>query len=286
MAEKPELLAAYWTIAGDRWPMGPTEVSPFSLRERCEAAAAAGYTGLGLVIQDIAANRDTMGLKGMKALFDDTGMKHVEVEFLGDWYETGDKRVASDRIRKELIEAALELGARDIKGSGEMYGEAIDIPHYAAELAKWSDEAKAVGADVAIEVLPFTNLRDLKTAKKMLDLAGRENAGLCIDIWHMARGNIPYEEVAAFPLKYIKSVELNDATAEVKGSLWEDTIHERVYPGEGAFDVPAFIRAIKATGWNSFWSIEVLSRAYRVMPLKDQAKRSYDTTIEMFEKAG
>ena len=45
-----ELLASYWTIAGDRYPGGPTEVSPFSLRERCEAASAAGYTGLGLVI--------------------------------------------------------------------------------------------------------------------------------------------------------------------------------------------------------------------------------------------
>ena len=286
MSKKPELLAGYWTIAGDREPMGPTEVSEYSLRERVEAASAAGYTGLGLVIQDIAYNREKIGLKGMKRLFDDNGIKHVEVEFLGDWFETGEKRRESDRIRHELTEAAAELGARDIKGSGQMYGETIDIELYAREFAQWCDEAKAVGADVAIEVLPFTNIRDLKTSKKILDLAGRDNGGLCIDIWHMARGNIPYSEVAEFPLKYIKSVELNDAMPKVKESMWLDTIRERVYPGEGCFDVPAFIRAIKATGWDDFWSVEVLSKKYRVTSLKDQAKRSFDTTIVAVCRSG
>lgn len=286
MSKTPELLAGYWTIAGDREPMGSTEVSEYSLRERVEAIAEAGYTGIGLVIQDIAHNRATMGLKGMKQLFDDNGIKHVEVEFLGDWFETGEKRRDSDRIRHELTEAAAELGARDIKGSGQMYGETIDVELYAREFAQWCDEAKAVGADVAIEVLPFTNISELKTAKKLLDLADRPNGGLCIDIWHMARGNVPYSEVAEFPLKYIKSVELNDAMPEVKESMWLDTIRERVYPGEGSFDVPAFIRAIKATGWDDFWSVEILSKKYRVTPLKEQAKRSFDTTMEMFEKAG
>lgn len=286
MTKTPELLAAYWTIAGDREPMAPTEVSPYTLRERVETAAAAGYVGIGLVVQDIIASKEKLSLKGMKQIFDDNGIKHVEVEFLGDWYETGDKRAKSDRIRKELLEAAAELGARDIKGSGQMYGKTIDIPHYAKELAQWCDEAKAVGSDIAIEVLPFTNISDLKTSRQILDLAGRANGGLCIDIWHMARGNIPYSEVAQFPAKYIKSVELNDALAEVRESLWIDTIRERVYPGEGVFDVPAFIRAIRATGWDGFWSVEILSEKYRVMPLKDQAKRSFDTTMEMFERAG
>ena len=51
MPRKIELLAGYWTIAGDCYAMGPSEVSPFPLRERVEAASAAGYTGLGLFIR-------------------------------------------------------------------------------------------------------------------------------------------------------------------------------------------------------------------------------------------
>jgi hypothetical protein len=33
-----DLLASYWTIAGDTYPGAPSEVSPFPLRERVEVA--------------------------------------------------------------------------------------------------------------------------------------------------------------------------------------------------------------------------------------------------------
>lgn len=286
MAKSIELLAGYWTIAGDCYPMGPSEVSPFSLRERAEAAAEAGFTGLGLVYQDIQANVAKMGLNGMRKLFDDTGIRHVEVEFLGDWFELGEAKAASDRVRKELLDAAAALGARDLKIAPKMWAEEIDIAHYGKALAEVADAAAAVGTDVAIEVLPFTNIRDLKTARAVVARSDRSNAGLCIDIWHMVRGNIPFAEVADLPASYIKSVELNDARAEIVGSLWDDTIGERVYPGEGVFDVPGFIRAIRKTGWDGFWAVEILSRTYRTGSLGDQARRSYDTTMEMFEMAG
>lgn len=128
MARKVELLAGYWTIAEDRYPMGPSEVSPFSLRERAEAASAAGYTGMGLVYQDIMANAEKIGLRGIKQIFDDNGIVHVEVEFLGDWFESGAKKAASDRVKHDLLEAAAALGARDLKIAPKMYAETIDIP--------------------------------------------------------------------------------------------------------------------------------------------------------------
>lgn len=285
MAKKVELLAAYWTISGDRYPMGPSEVSPFSLRERAEAASAAGYTGMGLVYQDIMANAVKIGLKGIKQIFDDNGIVHVEVEFLGDWFETGEKKVASDRVKHDLLEAAAVLGARDLKIAPKMYAETIDIPHYAAAFAEVCEDARAANTNVAIEMLPFTNIRDLKTAREVVRQAGQDNGGLCIDIWHVARGGMDYGELRELPASYFKSVELNDAKAEVVGTLWEDTLHHRLLCGEGALDPRAFIRAVQATGFDDFFSVEVLSETHRLLPLKEQAKRSYDTTMAMFEPA-
>ena len=43
MTTNIELLAAYFTIAGDIYPLGPTEISPFPFGDRVEAAARAGY---------------------------------------------------------------------------------------------------------------------------------------------------------------------------------------------------------------------------------------------------
>jgi sugar phosphate isomerase/epimerase len=102
MNRKIELLAGFWTIAGDCYAMGPSEVATFPLRNRVEAAAA-GYTGLGLVHQDFVHNAKAIGYPAMKRMFDDHGIVDVEVEFLGDWFETGEKKAASDRIRKTCL---------------------------------------------------------------------------------------------------------------------------------------------------------------------------------------
>ena len=107
-------------------------------------------------------------------------------------------------------------------------------------------------------------------------------ADFCIDIWHMARGGIPYEEVAMLPKSYVKSVELNDASSEIVGSLWNDTLHHRLLPGEGTFKAADFVKAIEATGFDSFWSVEILSKDHRMLPLKEQAKRSFDSAMALF----
>src|SRR3569833_1109964 len=103
MARKIELLACYWTLAGDCYPMGPSEAATFPLRERVEAAAAAGYTGLGLVHQDLLVNAKAHGYRAMRRLFDDHGLAHVEVEIVADWFETGQKKADSDRVRNDLL---------------------------------------------------------------------------------------------------------------------------------------------------------------------------------------
>jgi sugar phosphate isomerase/epimerase len=264
--------------------MGPTEVSSIPLHERAAAAAQAGYTGMGLLHQDIMATKDRIGLSGIKRIFDDNGIIHFEVEFLGDWFEKGSKKVASDRVKNDLLEVAAYLNARDMKIAPEMYAETCDIALYADEFAKICEDAKKVGTNIAIEVLPFTNIRDLTVARAVVERAGQDNGGLCVDIWHVVRGGISFEEVARLPKNYIKSVELNDASDRIMGDLWNDTLHHRVLPGEGVMDVPGFIKAIKATGFDGFWSVEILSEMHRRLPVSEQATRSYDAVMAQFDR--
>ncbi|HEX9660527.1 MAG TPA: hypothetical protein VGA18_09505, partial [Rhodothermales bacterium] len=49
-APKVELLASYWTLAGDVDPTGAVgpDFSPFTFRERVEAIAKVGFTGMGI----------------------------------------------------------------------------------------------------------------------------------------------------------------------------------------------------------------------------------------------
>jgi sugar phosphate isomerase/epimerase len=282
VTRKIELLAGYWTLAGDCYAMGPSEVSPFPLRQRVEAAAAAGYTGLGLVHQDLIFNAKAMGYPAMKRLFDDHRMAHIEVEFLGDWFETGEKKPASDRIRKDLLEAAHELCARDIKCAGEMWADQCDISKMGDAFASVCVDAQKIGTTIAMEILPMSNVRTLETAKAIVDRAGQSNGGLCLDIWHFVRGGIDFAKIKTLPARMINSVELDDAAAELNGSLWEDTLFHRLYPGEGSFDCGAFIDAVEQAGYGGVYGVEIINERYRKLPLREQAERSFKAAMAQF----
>jgi sugar phosphate isomerase/epimerase len=284
MNRKIELLAGYWTLAGDCYAMGPSEVATFPLRERVETASAAGYTGIGLVHQDLVLNAKAIGYPAMKRLFDEHGIVHIEVEFLGDWFEAGEKKMASDRIRKDLLEAAHELRARDIKCAGEMWTDRCDVSKMGDAFADVCADAEEIGATIAMEILPMSNVRTLETAKEIVNRAGKLNGGLCLDIWHLVRGGIDFAKIKTLPASMINSVELDDAATAMRGSLWEDTLFHRLYPGEGSFDCPAFIDSIEQAGFRSFYGVEVINEAYRKLPLREQAERSFKGAMAQFSK--
>lgn len=73
-----ELLAAYFTLSGDVYPFGPTEISPFAFRDRVEAAAQAGYKGVGLIHVDLMSTVDRIGFREMRHILEANGIKHID----------------------------------------------------------------------------------------------------------------------------------------------------------------------------------------------------------------
>ncbi len=98
-----------------------------------------------------------------------------------------------------------------------------------------------------------------------------------IDLWHVVRSGTPYGEVASLPARYVFAVELDDAPAQVVGTLLEDTLDRRALCGEGDQDVAGFISAVMSTGFAGPWGVEILSEKFRKLGLWDQVMRSYRT---------
>lgn len=288
-AKKMELLAAYWTLAGDVYPGAPTEVSPFSLEDRAKAAAKVGYTGMGLVHADLMHYKKTIGFSGIKKILADNGIRHVEVEFLGDWFlPTNDpRRIASDQARKELIEAAAELGARNLKVSPALFEETpADVSALAEEFARLCDETSPTGASVLIEMMPFTNVKTIDTAMAIISTANKSNGGLLLDIWHLVRGGMDYSEIAKIPARFFKGIELDDADKDIVGTLFEDTRFSRRLCGEGSFDIPKFLQESHAAGFDApYYGVEIINEAFRKQTLEVMAKSSYETAMSQVHKA-
>jgi sugar phosphate isomerase/epimerase len=289
-ASRPELLAAYWTLAGDVYPGAPTEISPFPLAARAAAAAEAGWTGMGLVHEDLVASVAKIGYGGIRRILADHGIRHVEVEFLSDWDRdpSDPARQASDAVRRDLLEAAGELGARNLKISPRLFAtDPPDIPRLSAELAALCEAARPTGTSIVIEMMPFTNVDTIERALAIVAGADQPNGGILLDIWHVARGGIAYDEIAAIPARFLKGVELDDADAEVVGPLFDDTRFRRRLPGDGAFDVPAFLRAVHAAGFDApYHGVEIISESFRRQPLDVMAHTAFDATMRQLELAG
>jgi sugar phosphate isomerase/epimerase len=71
----------------------------------------------------------------------------------------------------------------------------------------------------------------------------------------------------ALTAEIVFGVELDDAAADVVGTLFDDTTNERLLCGEGTFDLTGLVRALTAIGYVGPWGVEIISTAQRARPL-------------------
>jgi sugar phosphate isomerase/epimerase len=269
-----ELLATCWTSAGDAASDRPDLRSPLSLRERIEAASSAGFRGFGLLSDDLPAAVAEYKLTGIKAMLADNGIVHLELEGIPFWWDDGPQRAESDVIRHNLLEAAESLGARHIKVTPDGDDRPWDRGRWAERFAELAAQAQDAGVRLGIEFFPWSNIKTLQDGLRLVEEAGHDAGGVVIDVWHIDRGHTPIADLAAMPLDRIIGVELNDADEQVVGTLFADTVHRRRYCGEGAFDLPGMIAALRAAGWAGPWGVEILSDEHRSLPVEAALRRA------------
>jgi sugar phosphate isomerase/epimerase len=278
-----ELLATCWTTAGDASPSQEDRRSPVPLRERIEAASAAGFTGFGVLADDLVVAEREHGLPDIRTMLADNGVVHLEVEGLPDWWSGGPERARSDELRRFLLTAAEGLGARHLKVTPDPSGAPWDAGHWAAEFALLAAQAADAGARLGIEFMPWTNIRTVHDGLQLVEDAGHPAGGVIVDAWHVERAGTPTAELAALPLHRIVGVELDDADREVVGTLFEDTVDRRRYCGEGSFDLGGITTALRTAGWSGPWGVEILSTEHRRLHVRQAAARAATTARRPFE---
>src|SRR3954453_18203760 len=219
-----ELLATCWTTAGDAAPSREDWRTPVPLRERIEAAAAAGFTGFGVLAVDVAVAEREHGWSGIRTMLADNGIVHLELEGLPDWWSGGPERARSDELRRFLLTAAEALGARHLKATPDTSGGPWEPGRWGAEFALLAAQAADAGARLGIEFLPWSNIPTVHDGLRLVGEARPAARGIGVDAWHVERAGTPAAELADPPPHRIVGVELNDADREVVGTLFEDTV--------------------------------------------------------------
>lgn len=277
-----ELVASYWTLATGAVPHTDHEYSTAAFEQRVAAAARAGFTGFGIWHADLAHTLERLGLRDMRRILDDHGMRHIELEFLADWwFEDGERKAASDARKHLLLEAAEMLGARHVK-VGDFLNTPCPMPRLIESFAALCHEARDYGTSILFELMPFAHIHTLEGALELVTSADAPNGGLVLDLWHIVKLGVPYADAARIPSRFLGAVEINDGTFTAPWDLTEDTINHRRLCGEGEFDVRGFLAALRAVGYLGPWGIEVLNAQMRSWPPEKLAERAALTTRAQF----
>jgi sugar phosphate isomerase/epimerase len=286
MAKEIELLGLYWTTSGPTEAHGVREWSLFDWADRCAQAAKVGFAGLGIWHTDLEHILESRSLAEIKQAFDEAGLKHLELEFLMDWWfdEGTDERKASDEQRKLLLEAAGALGAHHVK-VGNIFGNPCEIPRLTEAFGELcADAANHTDAVIVYEFMPFdANVKDVDTALQVVQGAGAANGGIAIDTWHMSKLGIKPDELRKIPLEYLSWVELSDGQLEDMADPVVETTQHRHLPGEGEFDILGYVKVCREIGYENPWGVEVLSKELDEKPFEEIFQSSYDATLAQFE---
>jgi sugar phosphate isomerase/epimerase len=279
MTQPLELIGSFWTLAVGADPLGDQRCL-HDFRTRVEVAAKAGFTGMGFWHADILEIRKKYSFKDMKQILEANGIVNIEVEWLLDWYCTDARRTASDETRALLMEAAEVLRARHIK-IADLGNDCADIPQMTEAFAPLCRQAAERGTNILFEMLPknFSRAPSLDHVLAITRGSGARNGGMMLDNLHLQRIGIqPEEIVRKLKAADLIGVEINDGYLAVPAKFQDSVVNKRLLPGDGEFDIAAFLNALWTVGYDGPIGVEVLNEYIRKWDLSTAATEAFAKT--------
>jgi sugar phosphate isomerase/epimerase len=225
-------------------------------------AREAGYDAIELWIPKLARYLDT-GLT-VERLREELGP--LEVAMLDTLLpiESTDPRQRAELLatceRMAAVAAELECPAIQVVALDGFAG--AGWADQRAELARSLQELGAIagefGVRLAVEPVVFSRFDSVAQALELIESVGADRLGLCLDTWHLWTSGEDWEQVAALDSELILTVHLGD-TLERAQSEWRDE-DRGALPGEGVVPMAEAIAAIRATGYDGVWTVEMKGR--------------------------
>ncbi|MFG6198405.1 sugar phosphate isomerase/epimerase family protein [Nonomuraea sp. JJY05] len=267
----PELTASFVTLSGAGFAQ-PARV-PFA--ERCRAAAAAGFTGIGLHAQDyqatLAQGHDDASLR---AVLHEHGLALRETEFLTGW--------AMADIDITVFEDLAGAFSPHHVTAGELGGGDLDVAAAGARLHAICTTLAPYGIRVAVEAFPWSPIKDVATARAIVEASGSPNAGLMIDVWHFFNTRSTLANLEGLTPEQIVAVQLNDGRI-VDDDFLAEARRARLLPGEGELNIGHLLQGLYELGFRGPYCVEVNYPAFRELPVEEMATRAHATATEILK---
>jgi sugar phosphate isomerase/epimerase len=276
-------------------PLGPTDLvlcsgtlpRDVSFRERVDAAVAGGFRAISLWGRDYErAQADGLSAADMRALLNDNGLVVAELDPAWWWLPGAADVHIPDEVdpvhvfcfgEKELFAIADALGARSLNAT-DVFGGPWTIDDAAQAFAGLCDRAREHNLLVHLEGLPWSQIPDVGTAWDIVRLADRPNGGIVVDAWHFFRAGADFDALKAVPGARVLNIQLDDGPAAAEDNLLHATLHDRLLPGEGEFDLATLIATLRAIDAVAPIGVEVFSDELHARGPVEAARAAGDAT--------
>jgi sugar phosphate isomerase/epimerase len=239
-----------------------------SFRERVDAAVAGGFRGISLWGRDYErAQADGLTDADMRALLADNGLEVAELDPAWWWLPGAADVQIPDEVdpvhvfcfgEKELFAIADALGARSLNAT-DVFGGPWNVDDAAEAFAALCDRAREHNLLVHLEGLPWSQIPDVRTAWEIVRRADRPNGGIVVDAWHFFRAGADFDALNGVPGNRVLNIQIDDGPAQPEANLVHATLHDRLLPGEGNFDLAALIATLRAIDAIAPIGVEVFS---------------------------
>src|SRR4051794_18558382 len=211
-----------------------------TLEDKLAAAAAAGFDGVEIFEPDFVAS--SWSAAEVRTRCADLGLSIDLYQPFRD-FDAGDADVLAANLRRaeRKFDVMEQLGTDLVLVCSSVSPDALDDDDRIAEqLHDLGSRAAERGLRVCYEALAWG--RFVNTYERSWDIVRRADhpaVGLCVDSFHiLSRGSDP-ASIADIPGEKLFFLQLADAPV-MDMDVLQWSRHHRLFPGQGAFDLPAF----------------------------------------------
>ena len=252
-----------------------------SFAERLTAAVAGGFNEMSIFPLDVKNfTEGGISLGQLKKLAADQGVRISVLDpfttWVPDttpaaWAKPADIAFANFG-EDDILRMAEGLGVESINLI-EVYGNPVDTDAATERFAKLARRCADYGYRIQIEFMPFSGIPDLAKAWDIIRLANAPNGGLTFDTWHYFRGNVDDDLLRTIPGNKIFQVQYSDAKTALNGTLVNDLLHHRLFPGEGDFPLAEATEMLTDTGGDQSVGVELFSDRIDAMTPTEAGKK-------------
>ncbi len=153
------------------------------------------------------------------------------------------------------------------------HDEAEQFALTACNLALLADLAKQYDVLLYLEALSWTPLNTLAHQLQLIERTERSNVKMVIDYWHCFTSGVRPEDIARMNKDVIYGVHVCDSLPFTGGIPNEEVLRD-IPTGSGILNLAEWTDAVKATGYDGWWSCELFCK-------KQQQQNSYEVAKDL-----